>query len=505
MVETPERPFPPGDYPVVVVGSGPGGLQLSYSLRRHGIRHAVISADPAPGGMFRKWPQFQRLLSWTKPHAPGGPGSRRYERADWNSLLAEEPDAQALQARHMDGSSPFPARAEMEASIADFVARTGLAVRYGCRWESTRREETADGPRFVLATSDGEYRCPVAVFAVGVAEPWSPAIRGIEHAHHYAAVRDPSSYAGRRAFIIGKRNSGFELASGLLQWARSVTLASPSPAKISVVTKSLVGVRARYVQPFEDSALGGGCAILDGAIDAIAPAGNALEVTVRLTATGEVMRCAADDVINATGFVCPLLDLPRLGVATFGQNAVPAQTDWWESATVPGIYFAGTITQGARGMNKNDQPPNSGAVQGHRYNARILARRIAETRFGRPSAATRIDPGRLAGLLIDEANEGPDLWHQRGYLARVATVSAEDGIRDRGICPLAAFVDGAGEDGVALSVEADGTGAIYPVLYVRRGGQVTEHMLPPHPAYDFGTVEHRQGVAAALARLGIRA
>ena len=31
------RPFPPGAYPVVVIGSGPGGLQVSYSLRRHGI------------------------------------------------------------------------------------------------------------------------------------------------------------------------------------------------------------------------------------------------------------------------------------------------------------------------------------------------------------------------------------------------------------------------------------------------------------------------------------
>ena len=65
-----ERPFPPGEYPVVVVGSGPGAIQVSYSLRRHGVGHAVVSADPAPGGMFRRWPFFQRLLSWTKPFAP---------------------------------------------------------------------------------------------------------------------------------------------------------------------------------------------------------------------------------------------------------------------------------------------------------------------------------------------------------------------------------------------------------------------------------------------------
>jgi phytoene dehydrogenase-like protein len=47
------EPFPPGDYPVVVVGSGPGGLQTSYCLSRLGVEHAVLSADDEPGGMFR--------------------------------------------------------------------------------------------------------------------------------------------------------------------------------------------------------------------------------------------------------------------------------------------------------------------------------------------------------------------------------------------------------------------------------------------------------------------
>jgi len=32
------------------------------------LDHAVLSDDPAPGGMFRRWPVFQRMLSWTKPH-----------------------------------------------------------------------------------------------------------------------------------------------------------------------------------------------------------------------------------------------------------------------------------------------------------------------------------------------------------------------------------------------------------------------------------------------------
>src|SRR3972149_4564474 len=37
MGEVDARPFPPGDYPLVVVGRGPGGIQGSYSLRRLGV------------------------------------------------------------------------------------------------------------------------------------------------------------------------------------------------------------------------------------------------------------------------------------------------------------------------------------------------------------------------------------------------------------------------------------------------------------------------------------
>jgi thioredoxin reductase len=497
-VDAQERPFPPGEYPVLVIGSGPGGLQVSYGLRSHGIDHAVISADEGPGGMFRRWPFFQRLLSWTKPYAPAERGTREYERYDWNSLLADETDARALQAGLLDGSSYFPSRPAMQANLEAFADRAAVRVRYGTRWERTRREDGPAGTTFVVETAEGEYRCRVLILAVGVAEPASPPTPGIELARHYADTRAAETYAGKRIFIIGKQNSGFELASGLAQWASSITVCSPTPAKTSVQTKSLAGVRARYVQPFEDGFLGLGVRILDASITSLTAVGDAIRVDLRRTADGAEMCVEADEVIAATGFTCPLLDLPELGVATYGAAKLPAVTPLWESATVPGIFFAGTISQSAQGLKKNGVPAHSGAVHGHRYNSLILARHIAVTRFGRTVPKPLVAPGDLVDYLLREATTAPELWHQKAYLARVVT-AGPDGLRDEGILPLTHALDGIAEDMVAMTVEADGQGGLYPVAYVRRGGALTEHALPADPLLDFEREEHRAGLATALA------
>jgi len=497
-----ERPFAPGSYPVVVVGSGPGGIQLSYSLGRLGVPHAVLSADESAGGMFRKWPLFQRLLSWTKPFASPERASRTYERYDWNSLVADEPENRSLMPEFMDGSSSFPSRPEMEQNLVAFVDRSGIDVRFGCRWTGTRRESGPEGDEFVLETTDGEYRCRAAVFAVGIAEPFVPPSPGSELAVHYAGTRPAESYAGRRVFIVGKQNSGFELASGLLPWARQIVIASPSPAKLSVNTKSLVGIRARYVQPYEDHVLGGGVAVLDAAIERLEQtADGAISVALRRTDGGGSLTFEVDDVIAATGFVAPLLDLPDLGVAVVGRSGLPAQTPYWESATVPGIYFAGTISQGARGLQKHGLPANSGAVHGARYNARVLARHLAGTRFGVEPPAPAIDPAALVDRLVEEATCSPELWHQKAYLAWVASRGNDGAWRDEGVQPLAHVLDAPGPDALILTLEANGDGAIYPVVYLRTAGVTEERVIEPDPFLDFSGPDQRRQFAEAVSAM----
>src|SRR4051812_34207078 len=495
MAELSDRPFPPGDYPVVVVGSGPGGIQASYYLRHLGIEHAVISADPVPGGMFRRFPFFQRLLSWTKPYGPVARDDPFYYWYDWNSLLAEEPHNRALMPDLMDGTSSFPSRPEMELNLATFVERTGLQIRFDTPWESTSR----DGERFVLHTPDGDYRCQVAIFAVGVANPFKPDTPGFEHAAHYVDTRPAESYAGKRLFIVGKENSGFELATGLLQWCQRIVLASPRPAKLSINSHSLAGVRARYVLPVEDEILGGGVFILNASINRIERTSEGLRVFCIRSETSTEIAVDADEVIAATGFTCPLQDLQDLGVEVFGRSQLPAMTNYWESATAPGIYFAGTIGQGVSGMKKYGFPANSGAVHGARYNARTMVHHVAKKHFGVDVPHERIEPSALVDLLLSEATAAPELWNQKSYLARAFSLDAGEGILDQGVVPLAQFVDEEGPAGGAIAVGTDDTGNIHPAVYVRDTGKpAVETLLTSQPLHDFQTADNRAHLSELL-------
>jgi hypothetical protein len=168
---------------------------------------------------------------------------------------------------------------------------------------------------------------------------------------------------------------------------------------------------------------------------------------------------------------------------------------------VPGIYFAGSITQGSIGLKKYGIPSNSAAVHGFRYNAIVLARYIAETRFGVAPERTTVAAKDVVPYLLSEATRAPELWNQQSYLARILTFDQERGITDEGILPLSHFVDTAGQDGIAMAVETDADGDIHPAVYIRRGGRVEEHTLSSSPMLDHETAEHAAQLSSLLKNL----
>jgi hypothetical protein len=204
-----------------------------------------------------------------------------------------------------------------------------------------------------------------------------------------------------------------------------------------------------------------------------------------------------DDVIAATGFRTPLRDLPQLGLVTVSDGRIPALTPWWESVSLPRIYFAGNASGGAKGIGKRGAGANSTSVNGFRYNARVLAQHIAETHFGHARERAPVARADVIPYLLRELSGGPELWVQKGYLCRVLT-AADGGFVDDGIEPVAHFLDAGGPDGVAATIEVDGSGGIVPTVYVRGRGGIDEHELPPHPLRRYDTEPYERELQSRL-------
>jgi hypothetical protein len=336
------------------------------------------------------------------------------------------------------------------------------------------------------------------VFAIGATEPWVPPIPGLELGDHYVNVESaPARYRGRRVVIVGKRNSAFEIGESLLQQGVSeLTLVSPRPPDIGRLARS--PLRPWYLTPLDEHIRGAPSRyVLDASVESVERRAEGCVVRVLDPASSEPLLLEADVVIAATGFRAPLRDLSALGVATGADGRMPVLTPFWESATVPGIFFAGNVTQAAPGLRKHGVASLSSMVCGYRYNARILARHIAERAFGVAVERPLVKRSEIVPHLIAQLNDAAELSMQKGYLARVLTVGDDGSVRDEGTLPLEVFVDGSG-DGLAVTLEFGAGETIHPVLYVRRAQGVTEVPLPPHPLRRYHVLAYRDAVGEAL-------
>ena len=337
--------------------------------------------------MFCRLPIFQRLLSWSKPDAPVEPGTRAYEWYDHNSLVAEESVYQALCPALMDRSFVVPSRQEMERGSRPSPGCPFRALRLPLGRDATRTT-TADRSRHLrrrIPRASGRLR-PRRDHALALADSGhrdGPALR-----RHAAAERvqgsDRLRHREAELRLRGRRRPA--------SWARRVILGSPRPVQTAVIAQA--SVRVRYLQPYEDAALGGGFA-LDLAVERI-------EARVRLahrrrrndSARSGRPRGGRGHRSNR------LLDpdsrprRPRRANGRPGAHPVPDPV-LGERARV-GDLLRGNATQGAPGLRKHGVGASSPAVHGFRYNARVMARHLARTTLGLEVPTERVEQDQVS-------------------------------------------------------------------------------------------------------------
>jgi len=131
-------------------------------------------------------------------------------------------------------------------------------------------------------------------------------------------------------------------------------------------------------------------------------------------------------------------------------------------------------------------------VSGFRYNARLLAQEIAK-RLGHKPKWQQLERDEIVPFLLSQLRAGPEIWTQKGYLARAVY---PDG--STGIVPLAHFLDHCETGSIAVTIEMNAEGEIYPVAYERVGEEIDERALETHHLNDFGGDEYRRALESLV-------
>ncbi|GIE91489.1 NAD(P)-binding domain-containing protein [Actinoplanes regularis] len=474
----------------LIIGAGPAGLQLAALLERDGHDYVVLEAGDAPGTFFTRYPRHRTLISINKVWT-GSDDPEFNLRADWNSLLTDDP---ALLFKNYSRRY-FPAADDLVRYLADFA--DGLNIRFG---ERVRRVSRSEGV-FTVETGAEVFTARRVVVATGVSQLYVPPIEGARLCERYDTVSvDPEDFVNQRVLIIGKGNSAFETADALVETAAVLHVAGPHSVRLAWQTHYVGHLRAVNNNFLDTYQLKSQNAVLDGTVERITRRDDGgFRIVFRYARTSERLReIDYDRIILATGF--------RFDASIFDESArpdlavndrFPAQTPAFESVNVPGLYFAGTLTQ-----QRDFKKSTNGFIHGFRYGVRAL-HRILRSRYHDipwPSSPVDASPEAITDAIVARINVSSALWQQFGVLADVVTV--QDGaaryheevpVAYLGPEPLAFVVTleyGQGHDQVdpfditVPRIAENDAGAahrasyLHPLVRVRRDGDVVaEHHL----------------------------
>jgi cation diffusion facilitator CzcD-associated flavoprotein CzcO len=205
------------DPDAIIIGAGPAGLACAAALQAVGMTAAVLEKAGTVGAVWRR--HYDRLhLHTDRGHSglPGLPMPRDYPR--------------------------YPSRAHLVAYLEAYARHFAIRPRFGTVVVRVAREDD----RWRAETSGGEsVSAPIVIVATGIADaPYRPSWPGMEAFRgeiiHSSDYRNPMTFAGKRALVVGFGNSGGEIALDLAEAGIEVAIAVRSP--VQIIPRDLLGL-----------------------------------------------------------------------------------------------------------------------------------------------------------------------------------------------------------------------------------------------------------------------
>ncbi len=187
---------------VVVIGAGQAGLSAAYFLRRSGMDHVVLDANPAPGGAWQhRWPTLRMATVHGIFDLPG---------------MRFDPPAPTEEAA-----------VAVPAYFAAYERENDLDVRRPVSVTSVH-----PGPRLRVETDAGTWSARAVINATGTwTRPFWPHHPGRFDGRqlHTADYRGPAEFAGKRVLVVGGGTSAVQLQLELAEVAETVWVTRRPP------------------------------------------------------------------------------------------------------------------------------------------------------------------------------------------------------------------------------------------------------------------------------------
>lgn len=414
------------NYKYVIIGAGPGGLQLGYFMEERGLDYIIIERQKTVGSFFQKYPVHRKLISINKKY-------NFFEEAefnmrhDWNSLLSADTDLRFT--KYSDDL--YPDADTYYTYLNDYADKFGINILFD--HEVSLVSKTGESGFDITLAGNKNISCEVLICGLGPYRQNIPdEIEGMEHTVAYGEQSiDLEEYKNKRVAVLGGGNSGFETADYLSPAAAFVHIFVKEKPAMAWDTHFVGDLRAVNNNVYDLYQLKSLHAVLNPRLRKIEKLPDGTLRTQhdydyensRVPGTLSLTR-DYDLIINCTGwnYLPNRIFHEQCQPAASECGKLPRLDNTWQSVNVSHLYFIGASMQAI------DKKSASGFIHGFRYNIRTLFNLLLEQYEGVSYPAIELDPfdwDDFLNRLYERLSTSAALFQLFGFLCDQLVLNAD--------------------------------------------------------------------------------